>query len=195
MISKNVIIVILGLIVVLLLLLLFNYSKIIKPKIPAPVEVVREVVRYEDSSKAQLDSILYINEKLDKERNLLSVSLHRYQGENKRLGSLLLSKDTFFVDSTIIVLVNNNSITDSVCNENIDNLNKQLVYKAIMLSKKDSLYMKLRQEFNKSIDSQYKLMDYTSKLEKKIKWNKANQIIWKSAAVLGGLFIINQAIK
>ena len=87
-----------------------------------------------------------------------------------------------------------NVISDSICNETIDNLNEQINTGHHIINLKDSLYSDLRIAFDKSIEQQNTLTGYSKKLERKVKWTQTGKWAWKAAAMVGGLFILKTAI-
>ena len=92
-------------------------------------------------------------------------------------------------------LIASSEKSDSICNDNIGNLNEQIVDYKKADSLKGQLYFSLRQSFDKSIEQQNILQGYSKKLETKIKWTRAGKFLWKGAAIIAGLFILKTALK
>jgi len=172
-----------------------NCNKVEKPVIIPVKTQVEAVKKKEYIITAKVDSTQSIVKELQTEKKKLLQSLKFYQSENKRLGGLATLVDTIYRTKEVSDLVDNNVITDSVCNETIANLEITIDKQGEIIVLKDSLYTTLKTAFNKSIDQQKLWSDYSRKLEKKVKWTQAGKFGWKVAAVAGGLFILKSVVK
>jgi bacterioferritin (cytochrome b1) len=76
-----------------------------------------------------------------------------------------------------------NALCDSI---NLD-LTKIVNLKDTIIKNKDSLYAILRSSFNKSIDDNYKLIDFSNKQRKKIRNKKIENYLLKVAIIAGGV--------
>jgi len=192
--SKNIAL-ILAVVVAILLLFRGNCDKPVRPEITPVKEQVKAVEKTEAAIAIPIDSIKFEIVIKDKKIGELSRALKFYQSENKRLGGLAVLVDTIYQATTISEYVDNVAIADSLCNENITVLETKVDDYQNLVDLKDSMYMELRQSFNYSIDQQKATLDYAIKLEKKVKRVQAGRWVWKAAAVVGGVFILQSVIK
>ena len=202
--SKNIIILILACVLAAVILFTCNCRKV-----PAPVTIptkdqVQVVVKKEAEINPKIDSLEFINVQLQSQLIDQSIDLAIAQANNKIIaGKIKVVHDTtaikdneYYTQQQVINdLINNNAIADSLCNVNIENLNGQIDNYKKEINLKDSLNFQIRQSFNTAIEQQNILQGYSKKLERKVKWTQAGKLLWKGAALVGGLFILKTAIK
>lgn len=203
--NKNYIIA--GLAVALAVVILFtcNGRKVPKPDvIPAKVQV--EVVKEKEAEIIpDIDSLKSEIEILQKDNHNISIDLKMAQERNRQLAAKAKIHDTvptdihdseYYTKQQIIdELIASSATSDSICNDNIGNLNKQIVDYKQADSLKNELYASIRQSFDKSIEQQNILQGYSKKLETKIKWTRAGKFLWKGAAIIGSLFFLKTVLK
>ena len=204
MISKNTIILILACALAAVILFTCNCRKVPAPVTIPTKEQVQVVVKKEAEINPLADSLQFENLQLQSTIGNMAIDLAIAQANNKILaGKVKVVHDTTTVKDNeyyskpqaLNELIANNELADSLCNENIGNLNGQIDNYKKVVNLKDTLNFQLRQSFNTAIEQQNILQGYSKKLERKVKWTQAGKWIWKGAALVGGLFILKTAIK
>lgn len=97
-------------------------------------------------------------------------------------------------DHAVNDYISNANEKDSSCNFIIDNLNSQLAYKDSVIVLKDNFNEQLRISFNTAIIQQTSLSEYSRQLNRQLRIKKAGNFIWKTAAVVAGLFILKNSL-
>jgi hypothetical protein len=203
--NKNWIILILVAIIAAIFLFKCNGKPVPKPEtIPTKIQA-QEVTKFIDSLKPVVDSLQQALKKRDSKISEISQARLLAQADANHWRSIAKSLDTtghntvdndYYTQQQVIhELVVKGETSDSLCNDNIDSLNEQIVDYKRTDSLKNQLYFDLRKAFDKSIEQQNILQGYSKKLETKIKWTKAGKFLWKGAAIVGGLFILKTALK
>ena len=205
--NKNFFSIIFGMAIVVSFFILFsgNCNKIERPAIISVKEQEKQIVRVEVESKVKTDSLVLIIKKLSNDTTKLLTKLKFFQGENKRIASLVKRNDIIIQaqpvtdyyepDNAIHELIENNVIADSICNETVNNLQGQISAGEQLLLQKDSMYVELRKVLTTGFGEQKKLSDYTKKLERKAKISRGEKFALKVVAIAGVLFILNTYAK
>lgn len=203
--NKNFIILILACTIAAMILFRGNCKQVEKPVIIPVKEQVKEVKKNEDAIKPVIDSLEAVVNDLKVNEGKLLKTLSYYQSENKRIGAIVKRPDTttrvpedndyYSQQDAINDLLINNQIADSICNETVENLQRQVNNQGKAITLKDSLYSQLKNSFNTAMVQQDILSDYNKKLRKQARNKRVESFLWKGAALIGGLFILKSAIK
>ena len=202
--SKNTLILILAGLLAAVILFTCNCRKLPKPVVITVKEQVKAVEKKEAILQPVIDSLYKELVARDIDNSGLQKKLVAAQSTNKRLANIITKPDTVWLDpnsdeyakhQAALDLVANNIISDSLCKQEINGLNQQLITTGKIINLKDSLYSDLRIAFNTSMEQQNILTAYSNKLQKKVHANQRGKFIWKAAAIIGSLFILKTAIK
>ncbi len=197
-----------GLAIALALVILFtcNGRKVPKPETIPTKTQVEDVKKVEAKIQPDIDSLNYELEILKSDNYNINIDLKMAQEKNRQLAAkakvihdtipVPIHDNEYYSKQQIIdELITGAEVSDSICNESIENLNAQITDYKHADSLKNQLYFSLRQSFDKSIEQQNILQGYSKKLETKIRWTKAGKFLWKGAAIVGGLFFLKTVLK
>lgn len=88
-----------------------------------------------------------------------------------------------------------NKYKDSVANALIRGQDSVIAKKDYQLSAKDSLYSKLRSNFDYTISQETALISLNKQLTKKVRAKKFGNVVWKVAAIGLGTLFLNEKLK
>jgi hypothetical protein len=97
--------------------------------------------------------------------------------------------------SIIMSIVENSRARDSLCNETIALLEAKAQNKEDANQQLENLYASTKANLLLAVDGQKALQASNSQLTRKLKWKKAGNTIWKSAAVVLAGILIHQQLK
>jgi RNAse (barnase) inhibitor barstar len=100
------------------------------------------------------------------------------------------NKQDFLVE--VEALENAHDNISATCDSINFDLTKTVNLKDTIIKNKDSLYAILRSSFNKSIDDNYKMIDFSNKQRKQIRNNKIENYLLKVAIIAGGVYILKK---
>lgn len=204
-INKNWIIFILVAIIATIFLFKCNGKLVPKPETIRTKVQVEDVKKKESEILPNIDSLKYRIQILESDNYNKDINLKISQQRTRELANKIkvihdtipaINDNNYYTKEQVINdLIASSEKSDSICNDNIGNLNEQIVDYKKADSLKGQLYFSLRQSFDKSIEQQNILQGYSKKLETKIKWTRAGKFLWKGAAIIAGLFILKTALK
>lgn len=199
--------VILGLVAIIAIIFLFKCNGKLVPKpdtIPTTVQI-EDVKKKESEILPNIDSLKYRIQVLESDNYNKNIDLKISQQRTRELAAKIkvihdtipaINDNNYYTkEQAINDLITSSERSDSICIDNIENLNGQIGDYKKADSLKAQLYFSLRQSFDKSIEQQNILQGYSKKLETKIRWTRAGKFLWKGAAIIGGLFILKTALK
>jgi hypothetical protein len=203
--SKNFIILILACIIAAMILFRGNCNKVEKPVVIPVKEQDAVVQKVEAKINPEVDKLkLEVNKLKEKEVKLVK-SLSYLQSENRRLGGILQTVDTsteyenitYYEDQQEAIndLVENNAQSDSVCNAVVSNLQMQVEAKEQIIVYKDTLINTYKNSLATSYVQQDILADYNKQLKKQLKKKQVTSFLWKGAALIAGIFVLQTAIN
>lgn len=180
-----------------------------KPKVVAVKEITKTVDNNELFYKQKTDSLVSKQMVLLNQIKSLSVALAIAQSNNKLAAkaakkvidlpipndSAAIENDYITKDDIINDLVERANTSDSLCNLNIDNLNKQIALKDTTIAAKDLLYTQLRTAFNTTANNQLQLEAYSTQLKKQLRRKKASVFFWKVGTIALAGLLTYQTIK
>jgi hypothetical protein len=181
---------------------LFFYSCNKTAQIEIPVtknevtENVAKVVQAEQTINPKIDSLKTIEKKLNEHIAWLNLNLDvgnntiaelRKRQEKAAVNLPLDSatKQDFLVEME--TLENEHDTRDAICDSINFDLKKIVNLKDQVIYNKDSLYAILRSSFNKSIEDNYKMIDFSNKQRKQIRNKKIKNYLLKAAIIAGGV--------
>jgi hypothetical protein len=203
--SKNFIILILACIIAAMILFRGNCNKVEKPVVIPVKEQAAVVQKVEAKINPEVDKLkLEVNKLKEKEVKLVK-SLSYLQSENRRLGGILQTVDTsteyenitYYEDQQEAIndLVENSAMSDSVCNAVVSNLQMQVEAKEQIIVYKDTLISTYKNSLATSYVQQDILADYNKQLKKQLKKKQVTSFLWKGAALIAGIFVLQTAIN
>jgi hypothetical protein len=170
-----------------------------------PIEVIaKEVDHSQDILKDQLDSFKTATVKLEKDNSIMEKKLYAYWQENKRLKAIAVTEpvhpdtsgnDYYTKDDFIRDLKANAEASDLQCAETVNNLHAIIAVKDSAFTKVQEANTSLLKNFNEAVTSSYFKDENLKVLNKKLKWQKTQNIVFKGAAVAAAIFILKSAIK
>jgi hypothetical protein len=203
--NKNFIILILACTIAAMILFRGNCNKVEKPVVIPVKEQVAVVQKVEAKINPEVDKLkLEVNKLKEKEVKLVK-SLSYLQSENRRLGGILQTVDTsteyenitYYEDQQEAIndLVENSAMSDSVCNAVVSNLQMQVEAKEQIIVYKDTLISTYKNSLATSYVQQDILADYNKQLKKQLKKKQVTSFLWKGAALIAGIFVLQTAIN
>lgn len=170
-----------------------------KPVIIAPAEQVKTVAADERTAQVKTDSLQAV---IDKQKNItadLKTKLTQAQ-KNARLIEATLNSlpqdpaDTSHQGNSIADYIDNSQLRDSLCNDLVRSQDLQLATKDSIITVKDTLYSKLKVNFNTGIKQQQDLIEYSKEINRQLKLKKVGSTVWKGVAITAGLYILKTLI-
>lgn len=172
------------------------------PAITSLKEMVKEVANAENIYKKKYDSLQINYNKLKSATSDIKLKLANEQINSHNMGEVinhLLNSDSEksidLIKEDFSDYLNTNQTKDSLCNELAKSYEKQIANKDSVIVLKDTLYGKLRNSFDRSMEQNKTLTDYSKDLKKQIRREKITNFFWKAATVVAGVFIVKTALK
>lgn len=180
--------------------------------ITAPKQIEKAQHKVEKAASVQLDSLVKANATLAKEAKQAKQELSRQQANARLLEAQLLrirneaasptAADYGPVEgmgddsaSNVEALIESSLLRDSLCNETIAILERQVENRDNEAEHWNRLYSSTKSNLLLAIDGQKSLQDYNTKLRRQLKWKKAGNTIWKSTAVVLAGVLLHQQLK
>lgn len=154
-----------------------NETVIEKPVIVSDKQLTDNVTKDEDTAAIVIQSLeetnkllVVENNKLSKEKRLANEDVRLLEQQNIDLANQLAASElTDSIKLTNSQLAAATRKSDSLCNKNISNLNKQLFGKDNIIAAERKKYGKLKSNFDTCLDNQRKLSKYSDELAKQSK--------------------------
>lgn len=189
---------IIGFFIGLLVIKACNTTKIIPPVI-IPTKVIKDSIKIDSSHfNKKIDSL---NKNIDKEKlksSDLKEALGSLKQENRILENYIkqLESDTTKESNNVVNdYIENNQKKDNLCDSLLVSYENQLSLKDSIILNKDSLIFRYKNHLSLSLDQQDKLVNYSKQLNKEIKKQKTNNILWKAGTIIVAGLIIKQQLK
>lgn len=189
---------IIGFLIGLLVLKACNTTKIVKPIIVSTKEIKETIKRDTLIPTKKIDSLVLINNKLSKNEYLLKFQLALFKDKASTLEGQVVyleKENSEEFNSVLNDYIEVNKLKDTICDSLVDNLKNQINNKDSIIVQKDTVIQIQRRYLTLALDQQDKLNKYSIQLNKEIKKQKVNNILWKAGTAIVGILIIKKQLK
>lgn len=169
----------------------------ITPPIIIPTKEIKETIKRDTLIPTKkIDSLININKKLSKSEYLLRFQLALFKDKSNTLELQVTNLEKDKESSTIINdYIEVNKLKDTICDSLVDNLKNQINNRDSIIVQKDTIIQIQKRYLTLSLNQQDKLNKYSIQLNKEIKKQKVNNILWKAGTIIVAGLIIKNKLK
>jgi hypothetical protein len=167
----------------------------VAPEIVLVKKIVADLQKETKPLQKKIDSLVNTNNQLKEKSVTVAQQLQKEKSSRKMAEHALnevISTEPEPVVQYIADYIEHSNAADSLCTALAAIKDRQLIIKDSIVTAKDSLYSKLNNSFQFSLNQSQLLLDYNKNLKKDIRKRRAGNFVWKAATVAAFVLLIKK---